>query len=162
VEFQLEQWHWWVLTLAFVVCAAMFVKMIYIWLTIATVIVGAFAWIDPNTPLHIQLMLFGVITMGGVAITQYFGGKQQDETQSDNPEFANQEQAEQQQNKLVGRIFTLEEPIINGSGTLKFDDQVWRLRGKDAAAGSEICIISIDGIDSSLLQVSLVKSTTNK
>ncbi len=164
MEFQLEQWHWWVFTLSFVVCAAMFQKIIFIWLTVSTLIVGALVWNDPLVPLKIQLMLFGIITLVGVIISQYIGGKQnqtrQNKVLSDTPDFVNLEQSDQQQEELVGRVFTLEEPIVNGSGKLNFDNQQWRLRGKSAKAGSKIRIVSIDGIDSTLLQVKPVSSTT--
>lgn len=163
MEFQLEQWHWWVFTLSFVVCAAMFQKVIFIWLTASTAAVGTLLWNDPQIPIKIQFMLFGIITLVGVIISQYFVGHRNrsrlNKITSDNPDFNNLEQSDQQQEELVGREFTLEEPIINGSGKLNFNNQQWRLRGKNAVAGSKIRIVSIDGIDSTLLQVAPVSST---
>ena len=32
---------------------------------------------------------------------------------------------------LVGRVFTLEKPIIDGIGTVRIDDTVWRVAGPD-------------------------------
>jgi NfeD-like C-terminal, partner-binding len=46
---------------------------------------------------------------------------------------------------LVGRVFTLEKPIIDGSGTVKIDDTVWRVAGPDAPAGSRVKIVQADG-----------------
>ena len=46
---------------------------------------------------------------------------------------------------LVGRVFTLEKPIIDGSGTVKIDDTVWRVAGPDAPAGSRVRIVQADG-----------------
>src|SRR3954464_15993303 len=37
---------------------------------------------------------------------------------------------------LVGRVFTLEKPIIDGTGTIRIDDTVWRVTGPDTPAGS--------------------------
>ena len=34
---------------------------------------------------------------------------------------------------LVGRVFTLEKPIIDGVGTMRIDDTVWRVAGPDCA-----------------------------
>ena len=39
---------------------------------------------------------------------------------------------------LVGRVFTLEKPIIDGSGTVRIDDTIWRVAGPDAPAGSRV------------------------
>ena len=46
---------------------------------------------------------------------------------------------------LVGRVFTLEKPIIDGSGTVKIDDTVWRVAGPDTPAGSRVKIVQADG-----------------
>jgi inner membrane protein len=46
---------------------------------------------------------------------------------------------------LVGRIFTLEKPIVDGAGTVRIDDTVWRVAGPDAPAGSRVKIVQADG-----------------
>jgi hypothetical protein len=46
---------------------------------------------------------------------------------------------------LVGRVFTLEKPIIDGSGTVRIDDTFWRVAGPDAPAGSRVKIVQADG-----------------
>ena len=46
---------------------------------------------------------------------------------------------------LVGRVFTLEKPIIDGLGTVRIDDTVWRVAGPDAPAGSRVRIVRADG-----------------
>jgi inner membrane protein len=46
---------------------------------------------------------------------------------------------------LVGRVFTLEKPIIDGSGTVRIDDTVWRVAGPDTPAGSRVRVVKADG-----------------
>src|SRR6202034_556075 len=46
---------------------------------------------------------------------------------------------------LVGRVFTLERPIIDGSGTVRIDDTLWRVGGPDVPAGSPGKIVQADG-----------------
>jgi len=46
---------------------------------------------------------------------------------------------------LVGRVFTLEKPIIDGAGTVRIDDTIWRVAGPDAPAGSRVKIVQADG-----------------
>ncbi|MDO9062896.1 MAG: NfeD family protein, partial [Bradyrhizobium sp.] len=36
-------------------------------------------------------------------------------------------------------------PIIDGSGTVKIDDTIWRVAGPDAPAGSRVRIVQADG-----------------
>jgi membrane protein implicated in regulation of membrane protease activity len=46
---------------------------------------------------------------------------------------------------LVGRVFTLEKPIVDGAGTVRIGDTVWRVAGPDAPAGSRVKIVQVDG-----------------
>ena len=46
---------------------------------------------------------------------------------------------------LVGREFTLENPIIDGTGTVRIDDTIWRVAGPDAPAGSRVRVVQADG-----------------
>ena len=46
---------------------------------------------------------------------------------------------------LVGREFTLEKPIVDGSGTVRIDDTIWRVAGPDAPAGSRVRVVQADG-----------------
>ena len=46
---------------------------------------------------------------------------------------------------LVGRVFTLEKPIVDGAGTVRIDDTIWRVAGPDAPAGSRVRIVHADG-----------------
>jgi len=55
---------------------------------------------------------------------------------------------------LVGRIFTLERPIVDGSGTIPIDDTVWRITGADSPAGSRVKVVRVDG---TALHVELIR-----
>ena len=46
---------------------------------------------------------------------------------------------------LVGRVFTLDKPIMDGSGTVRVDDTVWRVSGPDCPAGSKVKVVRADG-----------------
>ena len=46
---------------------------------------------------------------------------------------------------LVGRVFTLEKPIMDGSGSVRVDDTVWRVSGPDSPAGSKVKVVRADG-----------------
>lgn len=45
----------------------------------------------------------------------------------------------------VGRVFTLDKPIVDGDGTIRIDDTVWRVRGSDCAAGRHVKVARADG-----------------
>ena len=39
---------------------------------------------------------------------------------------------------LVGRVYTLDKPIVDGVGAVRIDDTVWRVSGADQPAGSRV------------------------
>ena len=45
----------------------------------------------------------------------------------------------------VGRVFTLEKPIINAVGHVRIDDTIWRVSGPDIPAGSRVRIVRTEG-----------------
>jgi membrane protein implicated in regulation of membrane protease activity len=45
----------------------------------------------------------------------------------------------------VGRVFTLDKPIVNGTGAVRIDDTIWRVSGPDCPAGSRVRVASADG-----------------
>jgi membrane protein implicated in regulation of membrane protease activity len=47
--------------------------------------------------------------------------------------------------QYVGRVFTLDEPVINGFGKIRVDDTTWKIRGNDCAAGARIRVVGVDG-----------------
>ena len=46
---------------------------------------------------------------------------------------------------FVGREFTLEKPIVDGAGTVRIGDTIWRVTGPDCAAGSRVRIARAEG-----------------
>jgi membrane protein implicated in regulation of membrane protease activity len=47
--------------------------------------------------------------------------------------------------QYVGRVFTLEEAIVNGVGKIKVDDSIWKVMGEDMDDGGKVKVIGIDG-----------------
>jgi len=48
--------------------------------------------------------------------------------------------------QYIGRVFTLDEPIVNGVGMVKVDDSSWRITGPDIDAGNKVKVIGEDGM----------------
>jgi len=46
---------------------------------------------------------------------------------------------------LVGHIFTLDSPIEAGCGRIRVGDSFWRIVGPDAAAGTNVRVVRIEG-----------------
>jgi inner membrane protein len=47
--------------------------------------------------------------------------------------------------QLVGQSFNLVDPIVNGRGSIKAGDTIWRVQGPELAKGTRITVVGADG-----------------
>ena len=47
--------------------------------------------------------------------------------------------------QLIGQSFDLIDPIVNGRGSIKIGDTIWRVRGPELPKGARIKVIGADG-----------------
>ena len=47
--------------------------------------------------------------------------------------------------KLIGQTFDLIDPIVNGRGSVKIGDSIWRVEGPELPLGARIKVIGADG-----------------
>jgi membrane protein implicated in regulation of membrane protease activity len=106
------------------------------WLGLAAFLVGALSFLfDPTW--QMQLMMFAVFAVAAVPLWRRVARSKS--SAGDSP-FLNK-----RAHALVGRVFTLEKPIVDGTGTVRIDDTIWRIQGPDAPAGSRVEIVKADG-----------------
>ena len=60
-----------------------------------------------------------------------------------------------------GRVITIEEPIINGVGSVMIGDTRWRLVGKDLPAGSVLTVTGTEGSSLTVEATDSVESDSN-
>lgn len=106
------------------------------WLGLAAILVGVMSFaIDWSW--QAQLVAFAIFTALSVPLWRRFARKV--DPQFESPYLNRRTEA------LVGRVFTLENPILDGVGRVRIDDTVWRVSGPDAAAGSRVKVVRADG-----------------
>jgi inner membrane protein len=106
------------------------------WLGLSALLVGLLSFaINPHW--QVQLLMFAVFAAAAVPAWRYFA---RSSTASASNPFLNR-----RTEALIGREFNLEKPIIDGSGTVRIDDTIWRVAGPDAPAGSRVKIVRADG-----------------
>jgi inner membrane protein len=106
------------------------------WLGLAAVMVGAISFLV-DWSWQWQCVAFAVLALASVPLWRRFALKV--EPQSEAPMLNRRNQA------LIGRVFTLEQPIVDGIGTVRIDDTVWRVNGPDRPRGSRVRVTRADG-----------------
>ena len=132
----LGTWNWLILAVVLMAIETFAPGVFMLWLGLAALIVGLLSFGIVRS-WQAQVLSFAALSIAMVPLWRYYSGRNAKPT--DKP-FLNK-RAE----GLVGRVFTLEKPIVDGIGTVKIDDTVWRVSGPDAPAGSRVRIESADG-----------------
>ena len=133
----LGTWNWLIFGVILMALELIAPGVFLFWLGLAALLVGltSFAF---NPSWQVQILMFAVFAAATVPVWRRLARSHHGASKS-NP-FLNK-----RADALVGRVFTLEKPIIDGAGTVRIDDTVWRVAGPDTPAGSRVRIVQADG-----------------
>jgi membrane protein implicated in regulation of membrane protease activity len=133
----LGTWNWLIFGVILMALELLAPGVFLFWLGLAALLVGlvSFAF-TPSW--QVQILMFAVFAAAAVPVWRRLS-RSNATANADSP-FLNK-----RADALVGRVFTLEKPIVDGAGTVRIDDTVWRIAGPDAPAGSRIRIVQADG-----------------
>jgi inner membrane protein len=138
VEFfaSLGFWDWFIAGGLLLVVEALAPGVFMFWLGLAAMLVGAVSS-SVDLSWQAQFILFSAFSVAMIPIWRRLS--RQVPADTDQPFLNRRAEA------LVGRIFTLEKPIVDGAGTVRIDDSVWRITGADVPAGRRIKVVSVQG-----------------
>jgi membrane protein implicated in regulation of membrane protease activity len=132
---KLGTWNWLIAGLVLMALELIAPGVFLLWLGLAALLVGIITlfadWIW-----QVQVIAFAAFSLAAVPLWRRVANQ----SVSTDTAFLNR-----RSDALVGRIFTLEKPIMDGSGTVRVDDTVWRVRGPDCPAGSRVRVVRSDG-----------------
>jgi inner membrane protein len=131
----IQPWMWLVLGLALVGFEIMAPGLFLFWLGLAAAITGLVALLFSLT-WQAEFLIFAIAALASIAVGRNLSRRP---SNSNNP-FLNE-----RGNALIGKEFTLHEPIVNGVGTVRIDDSVWRVSGQDAPRDSRVRVTGVDG-----------------
>ena len=133
----LGTWNWLIFGVILMALELMAPGVFLFWLGLAALLVGlvSFAF-TPSW--QVQILMFAVFAAAAVPLWRRLS-RSNAAPSGDSP-FLNK-----RADALVGRVFTLEKPIVDGTGTVRIDDTVWRIAGPDVPAGSRVKIVQAHG-----------------
>ena len=133
---KLGSWNWLIIGLVLMGLELIAPGVFLLWLGLAALLVGVVSlfadWIW-----QVQVIAFAAFSLAAVPLWRRVAARS-----APNPDSAF---LNRRTDALVGRVFTLEKPIMDGNGTVKIDDTVWRVSGPDCPAGSRVKVVRADG-----------------
>jgi len=135
----LGNWNWLIFGVILMALEVFAPGIFLFWLGLSALLVGLVAFVV-HPSWEIEILLFAAFAIAAVPLWRRMARSNTAVSES-NPFLNRRAEA------LVGRVFTLEKPIIDGSGTVRIDDTVWRVAGPDTPAGSRVRIVQASGAD---------------
>jgi len=134
----LGTWNWLIFGFILMALELLAPGIFLFWLGLAALLVGLVSFaINPSW--QAQLVMFAVFAAAAVPIWLRLA---RNKTDTNTSPYLNK-----RADALLGREFTLEKPIIDGSGTMRLGDTVWRVAGPDTPAGTRVKIVHVSGAD---------------
>jgi len=134
----LGHWNWFIAAAALFLIEIMAPGSFMMWLGLAALLVGGIS-LAVDWGWQLQVIAFAVFAIAAIPAWRRLSRRV--EAPVDRP-FLNR-RAE----GYVGRTFTLDKPIVDGFGTIRIDDTVWRVSGPDCPAGSRVKIARAEGAE---------------
>lgn len=141
-------WHWWVLGVILVVLEVFSPGAFFLWMAISAGIVGLATLLVPGLGWEIQILFFALFSVSSIVAWRLYLLKHP--TPSDQPRLNRRGE------QYIDRVFTLDQPVVNGRGKLKVDDTIWKIEGLDCPAGTRVKVVGVDGV---VLQVEKLRET---
>ena len=135
----LGDWNWLIVGVVLMGLEVLAPGVFLFWLGLAALLVGLISFIF-HPSWQVEILLFAAFAISAVPLWRRLARGDAGGSESD--PFLNR-RAE----ALIGRVFTLEKPIIDGAGTVRIGDTVWRVAGPDTPAGTRVKIVQVSGAD---------------
>jgi len=110
---------------------------VFLWLGISAGVVGSLLYFIPGIDWEYQLLIFSLLSIVSILLWKKY--------QTKNPVQTDQPQLNRRGSQYIGRLFTLDEPIVNEVGKIHVDDTIWKIQGEDCPANSRVRVTGVDG-----------------
>ncbi len=134
----LQPWHWALLAVVLVILEILAPGIYFLWMGIAAGIVAAMLWLFSELGWQAQFLAFALFSIASVAVGRIWLNRSL--THTDEPTLNRRGE------QYIGRVVTLEEPIVDGLGRIRLDDTIWKVQGPDCETGSRVRITGTQGV----------------
>lgn len=131
-------WNWWLLGVVLMAIEAIVPGFFFLWMGVAALLVGLLLTLLPMAWTW-QVLLFAVLSVGSIVAWRLRLRRHPTQTQDS--------LLNRRGHQYVGRVFTLEAPVVNGYGKIRVDDSTWKVAvNQDCPAGARLRIVGADGV----------------
>jgi len=133
---ELGAWNWMILAAILFVLELTAPGIFFMWFGLAAVATGLITF-RYDIGWQWQLIVFCALSLAAVLLAnKYLRG---------HPLESERPLLNERATQLIGQTFDLIDPIVNGRGSVKIGDSIWRVEGPELPQGARIKVIGADG-----------------
>ena len=132
----LGPWNWMILAAILFTLELLSPGIFLMWFGLAAVATGLIAF-GYDVSWQWQLLWFCALSLASVLLAAKYLRR--------NPLASERPLLNQRALQLIGQSFDLIDPIVNGRGSIKSGDTIWRVEGPELPKGARITVIGADG-----------------
>src|SRR3990170_6278512 len=132
----LGAWNWMILAAILFVLELLSPGIFLMWFGVAAAVTGLIVF-RYDVSWQWQLVWFCGLSLASVLVAAKYLRKHP--LESERP-LLNERAAQ-----LIGQTFDLLDPIVNGRGSVKIGDSIWRVEGPELPKGARITVVGADG-----------------
>lgn len=111
----------------------------FLWMGVAALVVGLVLTVMPELAWTYQVLSFALLSVGSIVAWRL--RLRRHPTRTEDPLL------NRRGHQYVGRVFTLDAPVVNGHGKIRVDDSTWKVVvDQDCPAGIRLRIIGVEGV----------------
>jgi membrane protein implicated in regulation of membrane protease activity len=134
--FALGPWNWLILAAVLFVLEVTAPGIFFMWFGIAATVTGLLAFAFAIS-WQWQLVWFCLLALAAVLIALRYLRK--------NPLRSERPLLNERAVKQIGQCYDLVDPIVNGRGSVKIGDSIWRVEGPELPKGARVRVLGADG-----------------
>jgi membrane protein implicated in regulation of membrane protease activity len=137
---ELTPFHWFGIGVFFMLLDVMAgASFFLLWLGLSAITVAIFCWLLPTLHPEYQILLFAIQSFASIIFWRIY--------LKSHPPTTDRPSLNRRAEQYIGRLFTLDQPIVNRRGQVRVDDSYWRIESKtDLPMGVTVKVIGVDGL----------------
>lgn len=135
---QIDFWYWWIFAVLLVIIEILAPSFFALWMAIAAFMTGLALVLMPALSWQIQLLIFALLSVFSIVMWRHYYLK--------NPILSDEPNLNRRGEQYIGRLITLQTPIVDGIGKIRLDDSSWKVQGPDCPAGRKVRIVALNNV----------------
>ncbi len=138
----LVYWHWWVFAIVLLILEIFTPGAFFMWMSAAAGVIGVILLVAPELTWQTQFIAFAITSVVAIMAGKAWFSR--------NPIDTEMPSLNAREDELIGKVFEVEQAIINGSGRVKVGESTWKANGSDCEVGTSVRVVGVDGAELSV------------